>query len=131
FRNLSAVLMLLVIVFVLFLGWDVFKIAEYGSNYKRQDGESIRSYVGKFRREIVTLGWTVAFTSLYIIFERDKNSADSILIAAIVFTILYRVNKKYAMFGYLARLLVAALLGLWKVLQGFGLGDREKTNGGF
>jgi len=87
FRNLDAVLEILIGVFILFVLWDRCKVLEYKVPYSR--------------REWVTVGWTIAFAGLFL--GRLTLGLDSIITLAVmyVFTILYRVNKEVAMWGWI------------------------------
>ncbi len=84
FENLGAVLLLLGAIYSLFVVWDFGKYMEYGK---------------WGRREVVTIGWCVVFWLLVLAYSTRRIADPVGLGLAFGCTVLYRVNKRYAIWG--------------------------------
>lgn len=97
FRFFKTVLFLLSLVYLLYVVWDLFKIKEHKEKYSLS-GHSCVDIIKCYRREFVSGFWFIMFFALFVVYfgcglalsDLGKWSA---LLAAILFTILYRVNK--------------------------------------
>ena len=96
FRNFKIVISLLVIVYFIFVIWDIFKIIEYRDNYSKANVGHLQRY----RREYVSFVFFVLFVILYLFYIFCLYSYSLgrwlSLILAIIFTVLYRINKDRA-----------------------------------
>lgn len=92
YKSFRVVLFLLVLVFIIFVIWDGLKIGEYWSQEFKEKARRGNILKG-FRREWVSLGWSLVFIGLGILYFWCDVNQWFILISAILATILYRVNK--------------------------------------
>jgi len=116
YRNPNIVFFLLLVVWFIFVIWDVLKILEYwrpkaggrpdagGEKYFGPKWDETRKTQSKrktalmvFRREFVSLFWFIALVVIYSIRHGAKWNEWVFLVAAFGVTVLYRLNKNYAM----------------------------------
>lgn len=98
YANLKAVLLLLLIVYALYVGWDLLKSGEYSNEYLRSD-----PWAKRYRRELITFGWFVAFVVLWILYSRKLVGDVVALLLAYFATIAHRINKQVPIWGALGR----------------------------
>ncbi len=84
FKSFRTVLYLLMVIYGLYIVWDLLKIWEHWDQYGRYS-------FSIYRRECVTAFWFAVFFMLWV--ARDCLGPWCCLTAAIVSTFLYRVNK--------------------------------------
>jgi hypothetical protein len=114
YKSFRVVLFLLLIVWLIFVIWDVLKIREYWRHEETSDKAT--KYFGVqldvarkefidwkprrikilvFRRELVSLVWCLAFIALPTLYFFSSVDRWVILIGALISTIFYRVNKNH------------------------------------
>ncbi|MDX6447203.1 MAG: hypothetical protein QOH71_4277 [Blastocatellia bacterium] len=98
YANLKAVLLLLLVVYALYVGWDLLKRGEYSSEYLKTD-----PWIKRYRRELITFGWFVAFAVLWFLYSRKVVGDVFALLLAYFATIAHRVNKQVPIWGTLGR----------------------------
>jgi len=87
YRNIDAILQLLVWIYFLFIVWDGFKVWEWHDKYQGQTWQE------KYRRELVTVLWFAVFLALLILRSKWQVTPTATLVGMWVATIAYRVNK--------------------------------------
>ena len=108
FRNLTAVLVLLTIIYVVFVLWDVLKTFEYSEVYLepaviqgmnltiRKPVASTLAIVKGFPRLFVSLWFAACFAVLWFVASSEHAPSEYWLAAsALLFTFLYRVGKTH------------------------------------
>lgn len=98
YTNLQAVLSLLVLIYALYVVWDVLKSKEYSSEYAKAD-----PWIKRYRRELITFGWFVVFVILWWLYSKGYVGNVAALILAYVATIAHRINKQVPIWGALGR----------------------------
>lgn len=89
YKNFKVVLFLLLVVHFIFVVWDIVKIIEHWTSYQEKAGGHLRRY----RREYVS----VVFLALFLILWLSGTQSSIAVVLAILFIVLYRVNKEYPM----------------------------------
>ena len=123
FRQLTAVVFLLMLIYGTFVIWDIFKIAEYRDEYfdprriqhlrlsVRAPVSSARSLIAYFPRQFVSLWFAICFSVLWIVSSIGVPLAQvSIALLALLFTALYRIGKSHPKICVRATLVINALL---------------------
>jgi len=95
FQDIDAVLELLVWIYLLFIVWDLFKVREYKDRYQAP------TWSQRYRRELVTGGWFVAFLGLLVTRKALDLTPVATLVGMWVATTMYRVNKGVPMWSSL------------------------------
>ena len=90
YKDFQAFLYILSLIFLIYVVWDVFKFVEHTDKYDKDLGRFDR-----FRREIVTLTWTVIIIVITIssYFYSNPANKGNFLIAAFVSLFVFRLNK--------------------------------------
>ena len=116
YADFKAVLLLLVLIYALYVMWDILKSMEYRTDYAKVGG-----WIKRYRRETITFGWFIAFIMLWWLYSRGHVGNVVALILAYIATIAHRINKQVPIWGALSR-------GASRVLvQG---SDSGEANGG-
>lgn len=97
FRRFDVVLALLVVVYVLYVVWDVLKILEH----RDKSHDTSARFVARHRRELVTVFWCLVFIVLALVHRSGWISEWLVLCLAILSTALYRVNKNHRIWEHL------------------------------
>jgi hypothetical protein len=87
YQNFEAVLFLLVVVYGLFILWDIAKVVEYGAEYDSKVG-----WFKRYRRELVTVFWFAVYLAIWLL-ETAGVGDVVLLIGALVGVALYRLHK--------------------------------------
>jgi len=98
YTNLKAVLSLLVIIYFLYVVWDVLKSKEYSSEYAQ-----VGPWIKRYRRELITFGWFVAFVIIWWLYSKGHVANVGALVLAYIATIAHRINKQVPIWGALGQ----------------------------
>ena len=94
-KRAHVVLFFLMAVYWTYVIWDLLKICEYWSHFRKRLRNTAKPYrsLRAFRREFVSVFWVISFSVLYCLADPAPGLAS--VLFAIVFTITYRINKVF------------------------------------
>jgi hypothetical protein len=98
--DLHTALTLLTIIYALYVLWSLLKTKEYPEEYPRDI-----LWKSRYRREIVTFGWFIAFVALWLASGTGLIAEWALLTLAYLFTVGHRVNKAVPIWGTLGNAL--------------------------
>ena len=95
YKDFSATLLVLVIIYLLYILWDILKVIEHPEDYDK----NVR-FFSRYARELITAQWFVLFALLFLINYLFNIPVPS-LILAYLGTIFYRTDKKKHFAGHI------------------------------
>lgn len=96
YHHLSTLLPLLVVVYMLFVLWDILKVMEYWPDYKQESRIATR-----FQGKIVTVIWFVFFLLILMVNSYGICGKGISIFLAYISTLLYRIHKKLPILQYI------------------------------
>lgn len=89
YKSINMVLFLLVVVFLIYVVWDIIKILKYKDEFRQKQGTKLTLY----RREWVSFFWFLYTLFVYILQLSGLSNRSWILGLAMFGIVFYRVNK--------------------------------------